>query len=105
MMQLSGSEDDDYDTQNFWGIKTLPPLCTEQKIARVQKENRETERDAWDPKAHSSHSTVFDSHPKGLLAAILSDRHTRASGITRTRAARHSALSINICLPQQPSGK
>ena len=105
MMQLSGSEDDDYGTQNFWGIKTLPPLCTGQKIARVQKENRETERDAWDPKAHSSHSTVFDSHPKGLLAAILSDRHTRASGITRTRAARHSALSINICLPQQPSGK
>ena len=95
-MQLSGSEDDDYDTKNFWGIKTLKPRPTGQKTSSVQKENRQTEDKAWAPETQSSlstMSTVFDSHPKGLLAAILADRQTGDSWSSSSDEASNMASS------------
>lgn len=75
-MQLSGSEDEK-DTENFWGIMTLKPRPMGQKEDSVQKESAETECNARNesPSSLSTVSTMFASHPKGVLAEILVDPH------------------------------
>ncbi|KAK7107834.1 hypothetical protein V1264_015683 [Littorina saxatilis] len=77
LMRVSSSENDDYDTENFWGIKTLNPRSTGRRSeVHVQPRPAMAEAGTWECSSLSSYSTLsslFESQPQGVWAEVLSD--------------------------------